>query len=790
MISQVDEEGVPGGTGARRNRSRAAAWGGPLLIVGSVLVVLNAFVLHNRLTTADVRTFWLPTYCFMGKSLAHGHIPLWNPYTLSGSPFAADPQSGWMYLPPMLLFSILPCDVAIRSMIVLQPLLAGLGLHWFLRSEGMSRPSATSGGLVLGLATAGSMLVLSLPFAGTLAWTAILLACASRYLRAGSWPARLVWCLLTAAAWGQLAAAHLSVGLLMGTGALAFFMVGKVWDVVGRGGPPRRELVSLVALLVGAMLVINLAYLLPRLAFVPRTSLSLGYGSLQQLAQRLARRPILAPRVGRASGILWPLKLATSPGAHLGAIALGLAFAGWWRSRHRHLAIAFTVYMMVGYVLTLRAVARRVPESLRQVRVADFYLHAPEWFGYMAILCLAVLAALGIQAWLEARPKERGLMAIPGVLVWGVLPPLLGASPARLALLWVGGAVGIGALFAAVRRPQLTILIPAVLAAELVGNGLLPRSPSPFQPSPLLLENLSDPSVQLRQFLSANAIASRLQTAAEGRFAAPGKTRPPRGPEGSGLGLLNKSLLFHIKSAEGYSPVQLLRYWEFVRGSQRAFVPYNRAFFRDIPPLALDLLDVRYIQGATSRPPLPGLSPLVAEGETTLYEVQTSPPPASLFRSWRVVAGPESALSGVLSPQFEPAGEIIVEGEPALAGGPAPGPDSESRPGTSDYRTLGPEQARILVEASGPSILLIRTPYDPGWQATVDGKPVRVHPADYVAQGIPVPSGRHTVDLVYRDPWVGPGLAGSGLGVALLLGTAGVLWRRDRVRPRPAGTPS
>jgi len=126
---------------------RAAPFAGPALIVLAVLVVDHAFV--GGLVTnqhEDVIGLTLPTYCFLGKTLATGHIPLWNPYTLAGVPFAADPQSGWTYLPAMLLFSTMSCGRAIRWYIVLQPVLAGLGIYAFLRSERCSRPAATVGG--------------------------------------------------------------------------------------------------------------------------------------------------------------------------------------------------------------------------------------------------------------------------------------------------------------------------------------------------------------------------------------------------------------------------------------------------------------------------------------------------------------------------------------------------------------------------------------------------------------------------------------------------------------------
>lgn len=764
------------------------AIGGPVLIVAAVLVVLHEFVLHDQLSAADVRTYWLPTYCFLGKNLAQGHIPLWNPHTMSGTPFAAGPQSGWMYLPPMVLFSALSCGAAIRSMIVLQPLLAGLGLFSFLRSEGLSRPSATSGGLALGLSVAGSTIALSLPFAGTLGWTAVLLACASRYFRARTWSSRLVWCLLTAAAWGQLAAAHMSVGLLMGTGTLAFYLVAKSWEGVKRRGLARSDLAVLMALLVGAMLVVNLAYFLPRLNLVPRTSLSLGYGKLQELGQQLAGVPVEPPAVGRSSGIRWPLKLATSPGAHLGALALALMFGAWWNARRRHLAAAFTAYAALAFLLTLGAVARQIPESMRDLRVIDFYLHAPEWFGYIAILCLAVLAALGIQAWMDAgSARERLLMAVPGILVWGLLPPILGAGPVRLAPLWIGAALGALALVATARRPGMALLVPIVLAIELVANGLLPGSARVFPPFPQLLGILSRPTVDLSEFLEPGPIARLLQATPEGRYVAGGRGRSPRGSRTSGLEVLNRALLFRIRSAEGYDPVQLLRYWTFVRASQRALVSYNRAIFRHPSPVALDLLDIRYLLGGITSPPLPELTPVVDEGPATLYMVPAQPAaPASVVPTWAVVDSPERALSEVLSAGFDPAQVAILEEEPGLETAATPASGSSSPSGSSLYRAVNAERAIVLVDAPRPSILLVRTPYDPGWRATVDGRPVRVLPANYVAQAVPVPAGRHTVHLIYRDPWIGWGALASAFAVTVMLGAAFFLRRRTPTTTRGA----
>ena len=85
-----------------------------------------------------------------------------------------------------------------------------------------------------------------------------------------------------------------------------------------------------------------------------------------------------------------------------------------------------------------------------------------------------------------------------------------------------------------------------------------------------------------------------------------------------------------------------------------------------------------------------------------------------------------------------------------------------------------------------PSLVLVRTPFDSGWHASVDGLPVRILPADYLLQAIPVPAGAHTIELSYRDPWIGLGALGSGLAILALVVWAAVL-RRQKGSDEQAG---
>ncbi|HEX2089027.1 MAG TPA: YfhO family protein [Actinomycetota bacterium] len=767
---------------ARRDQ-RSSGWrsfvpvlAGPLLILGAVLVLLNRTAFGGKIANGDLPTFWLPTFCHLGRSVASGDLPLWNPYTMAGVPFASDPQSGWMYLPAMGLFTTLPCDVAIRWMVVLQPVLAGLGIYWFLRSEGTGRPSATVGGLALALGIAGSQLTHSLPLAASLAWTAVSLGACSRYLHAGTNAARVAWCGATALSWGQIAAAHFSVGLAMGTAILAAYLIAKAWDrrlVAHVGG--RRSILVLGALLLPGFVLINMAYLLPRLGYLPRTSIGLGYAALDRLSGELSGT--MLRRVIPASSPDWPLKFATTPGTHLGALPLGVMFGALFSKRFRYLGGGLAVLGLLFYVLTLRPVASEVAEHAASSRLADLYLHSPEWWGYGLLLIMAVLSALGLEAWLT---EERGRPLVGAIalsaLVWGLLPPIFGATPFELSFLWAGVAVSIPVFVLARTRP-LAFIAPVVVAAEMVGSGLIGYRRPPFAPIPRLLVDRAEPTIDTASYVRPDPLARALQTLPRGRYLlqnASGWERLQADP---------RSTLFRVEHVQGYNPVQLLRYWMFVRAMTTVPLRYNLSLFRDPPRAVFDLLQVRYVVAAPWV--RPGASRVLEpRGDLSIYELSAVPARASLLTRWTVVPTPEEALRAIREPGFDPSTTAVLEEPPGLPGG-ALTADPRRRSGdrsSVQYATRGPHEAVIRVFAHQPSLLLVRTPYDQNWRATVDGRKTRILPANFLVQAIAMPAGRHTVRLVYNDSSIRAGLGVSLIAVISLVLLGWFVWSRERHR--------
>jgi hypothetical protein len=786
----------------------AIAVAGPALIVVSVLIALRGFAFLPRLTSQhpDILTFWLPRSCLLGDALSSGHVPLWNPFEMAGTPFAADAQSGWLSVFTMAFSWAFGCGNGLRALVVLYPITAGLGLWWFLRREGLGRIAATAGGLSLAMTMAASVVAIAMPFAGTLAWTPFVLVGASGYLGASGWR-RLPWLALAALAWGQVATAHLSHGLMICTALTVAYVVARSIRDVRAGSIPTRAAVLLGLAFVAFLPLANLAILLPRFVLLERSSLRVGYGALEgTVAAPLGEsRPIPDHGVWSA----WPLALASTPGAYVGAaILLAIPFAFRDRAR-RFLVVALAAVGILGYLLTLTAfvAAGWFRSIVLALPFGDVYLHNPGRLRYVAFLVVPALGAIGIQSLLDRRPSvaEAARWLAIGVGVFLLLPLLAGANADRLVIFAIGAAAAILVTWRLARGWRwASVALVALLAVELLAGAIWS---SVYQGGtvylglegrdhPALIHGpLRWPEVELDAYLRPGPIARAIASAdGDARYLAwiPPAAYFNKGylfsqkPSDWPALLLGRAIPFGLHDSLGYSPIQLPRYWTYIRATNRLPVFYNAAVIQVPSPEDVRLLGVRYLIVHEGQPLPDDLTGTVVASEAgyRLLELDAAEPRVSVVPAWTMAGDGAIALETVLERGFDPAARAVVEGDPGIA----PGLDGAS--GSATYAESSPEDVRIDAFANGPSMVLVRNAWAPGWEATVDGEPAPLLRADFFLQGVPVPDGEHEVRLVYREPSIRIGLLASAV---VWLGFAGVwVWlarRERRATPRPAPPP-
>jgi hypothetical protein len=788
------------------SRRVAATLAGPLLIVIGTLFALRGFVFGANLTDAhpDILTFWLPRFSFLGRSLAAGHVPLWNPFEMLGYRYAADPQGGWTYLPPMMLFGWLSPGVAIRAFIVFNPLLAGLGLYTFLRKETLGALAATAAGLSLAMMMGASEIAVSLPFAGMLAWTPIVLLAASGYRRTDRWSRRLLWLGLGGLAWSQVANAHMSHGLIMCTLlTVAYLGVGLVADVrerrIGAGDALGRG-----ALFLAFLPLASLPVLIPRLAFLGASSLQGGYDAIgEPLKKSVEDVPIIPNGVWAG----WPLALGVSPGAYAGAALLLAVPLALRASARRGLVVAFGGALALAWFLMLDEVVGTgwVRSLLLKVPYGDVYLHNPGRMRYLAILAVPVLGAAGIQGLRDApMPWRRAAAWVgAGVALWLLLPLAAGGTPVRFGLLAAAMLVAapvVVALAAADGMRWAPAALAVVLVLDLGANALYAQTRhgetvttglEPAEGGNLVPQPLPYPDVDLDALLAPPPFVERIGDAPYLTWAPPaayyekGYLFAQTPQDWPGL-TMSRGTLFGVRDVLGYNPIQLPRYWDYIRARSPLSIFYNASVI-DLPRATdVQLLGLRYLLVPTGlAQPLPG-DVVARAGGFDLIELRFASPRVTVHDSWSVAASRDEALAQVTRPDFDPGSGVVLESDPGIS----PQLFGPSFPREGTFHETTPEDVRIQVDAAYPSIVLVRTAYDPGWSATVDGRPAQVLPADGLLLGIPVEAGPHRIRLTYHDPDVTRGLQAGlivwlGLAVAYLV----ALIRERRRRPDPAQLP-
>jgi hypothetical protein len=788
--------------------SWAKALAGPALIVMGCAIVLRGFWLGGHLTNQhpDLLAFWLPRWCYLGSSVSAGHIPTWLPFQFGGVPFVSDPQSGWLYAPVMALFSTMSCARALDMMIVLNPIVAGLGLYLFFRNEGTSRTAATVGGLTLSLSIASSVVALSMPFAGTLAWTAVALAGAAGFLHART-PARtLGWLGVTAFGLSQVAAALLTDGLLIAASALVPYLILRSIAQVRAGERRRRTAALLVVALLAAFPVLAAAILLPRFSLLPRTSIGHGYVELARLAQRLSGFRAPSPIVSRALTPEWATAFARGPSGYVGVLAVILTPVALMSKRWRVPALSFAFAGFVGWALNLNRFVHsaRLRSFALQHKLGELWLRAPERFKYLLILAFAGLAGYGVQAWLEFVPTRdwktilrRAARWLPAVALLVIIPTAQGRWVGRYTVFWVGLIVAAPLLGMAAQGKQWARLaIPIFVAVELTTASLVAQGGGAG--GGVAFESIRPPAITPHAYLTPDAIGAAL-VADRGTFERYltfdptvfadvkgflGRQAPSSWPAYED----GRSILFGIDEIQGYSPLQLDRYWRLVRRVAEFPVFYNAATFHSVRPEVLKLFGVGWLIVRSGQPLPPDAAPVAEQGAYTLYRLTDAEPRASIVYDWTRVP-PGGGLDEVLQPGFDPAIEAIVEEQPSATIADQVLGSGLSGTGTAVYSERTPEQVDVRVTSSATGLLVVRNAFDRNWHATVDGRPAPLLLTDYMMQGVVVSAGTHRVELTYRDPAVGLGVLVSTVAWAILVGL--IVWfavgdrRRRRTQTPP-----
>ncbi|HYG11914.1 MAG TPA: hypothetical protein VD835_18345 [Pyrinomonadaceae bacterium] len=149
----------------------------------------------------------------------------------------------------------------------------------------------------------------------------------------------------------------------------------------------------------------------------------------------------------------------------------------------------------------------------------------------------------------------------------------------------------------------------------------------------------------------------------------------------------------------------------------------------------------------------------------------------ALPRAWLVgeaeaVDGEEALrrISGESQHAFDPRRTALLEVAqaelPALPGGEL------AAGSTAQVTVYEPNRLVIDTRATTATVLVVSEMFYPGWEATIDDAPARIHLTNFLLRGVYVPAGEHRIEMRYRAPAARNGAIISAftfLGLGLLL---------------------
>lgn len=219
---------------------------------------------------------------------------------------------------------------------------------------------------------------------------------------------------------------------------------------------------------------------------------------------------------------------------------------------------------------------------------------------------------------------------------------------------------------------------------------------------------------------------------------------------------VNANMVMRIETTYGYHTVRTLAY-------QRIFGGLGPEF-RGL----LDLLGVRYYfaQGDLE-------SYGYVPAGNAFWRSPTAMSPVTFVPAFQRVPDEDEMSNRVLNREFDPRRAVLFETSVELPHGfqaPADTPvgTSETPVAISEYSAT---RVRASVNAPSAGFLLLSKLQYPGWEATLDGRPARLLPADLSFYALPVGAGPHSVEFRFRSRALRAGLWVAGLtaGIAVLL---------------------
>jgi hypothetical protein len=183
----------------------------------------------------------------------------------------------------------------------------------------------------------------------------------------------------------------------------------------------------------------------------------------------------------------------------------------------------------------------------------------------------------------------------------------------------------------------------------------------------------------------------------------------------------------------------------------------------------LTMCGARYIM--TSLPiDTTGLEPLFRIDDMEFYKNDRALPLAFLAASPTYVQTIEQGIEIIGGADFDPRAVSVIESPPlnVMAG----------EFGAVEVQWKNAARYTMVLAPTMPRVLVFSQNFYPGWQASIDGVPVKIFPVNVQFMGVKVPAGSHVVEFTFKSKSLRTGLFSALFAMIFGVLAIAFLWRR------------
>lgn len=660
-----------------------------------------------------------------------GEVPLWNPYSFSGVPQAANYQSA-VFSPFNILFYFFSMPIAWSWLILLQPLLAGLFMYGYLKELDLGDYPSILGSVAFMFC---GFITVWMAY-GTLSYAAlflplILLAILRSFKRPVWWAPPLLSLGLVL----SFFSGHFQISLYVFAVSILYLLFMVITSRKWKTG------VLLLGFLAGGVLLAS-PQTFP--AFISyQNAVRSALFNKGEVIPWSYLSTIFAPDfygnpVTRNDWFGHYAEWAS----YIGVLPLMLAFFTLGFKKNKHTCF-FWVVTIIGLLL---ATPTPLNDLLFQLKIPVLSTSAASRIIVIVSFSLSVLAAEGFTTLLDFKNRQpvkkiiifSSCMLVILVVYWTVilllkpltLEKLLVAKrnsilPTMLALGGLSLIVGLNFISLKYKKAIafIFLLITSFDSLRYASKWM------PFDP-----EQYVYPGLPVISYLTKTVGINRLF----GNF---------------GGELYN---YFGFPSIEGYDAVYPDRYGRFMTGVNTGMVGPNS---RSVVLLgkkgiyaepALELLGVKYLLHRKSDGRnvwaypfwnFPNYQRIYQDGDYEVYENTKVLPRAFLVSSYEVVTDEQEIINKLFSPEFDRYGSIILEEKPVS--------DPKVGEGKAEIVSYSSNKITVKTASNVSKLLFVSDTYDPGWQVRVDGVKQKIYRADFDFRAVSLNPGEHKIDFTY-----------------------------------------